>query len=72
MTEPMTVSADTMTMGQILDLYRRSTDATVVRAAMLVLHGDPLVASFVRPTPPMFDQAMMLLAAAWNSGVSAS
>lgn len=63
------VSAETITMGQILRIYRESKDATVVRAAMLVMHGDPIVVSFVKPTPAMFEQAMILLAAAWNAEI---
>ena len=67
-----TVSKDTITMGQILDLYRTSGDATVVRAAMLVMHGDPMIASFVKPTPTMFEQAVLLLVDSWNFRVTSS
>lgn len=68
----LTVSADTLTMGQVLELYRTSDDASVVRAAMLVLHGDPMTTSFTKPTPALFKQAMLLLVASWNFRVTAS
>jgi len=63
------VTASTITMGQIWDLYRTSTDAGVVRAAVVVC-GTGAGGVFSKghePTDADERNAAELLAAAWNA-----
>lgn len=64
--EPQMTTAEKITMGQLIGLYRASDNADVVRAAMLLLHGDPAIASFRDPAGFERVKAAELCADAWN------
>lgn len=61
------VTADTITMGQLLQLYQESNDANVVRASMCATHGRPMIASYADVTRAERYAALEICAAAWNA-----
>ncbi|HET9893256.1 MAG TPA: hypothetical protein VFQ42_22450 [Mycobacterium sp.] len=61
------VTAETITMPQILETYWSTKDASVVRAAICFLHGIPLIASFEAPSRSARAAALECIAAAYNA-----
>ena len=54
-------------MRQVLETYWKTTDATVARAAICVLHGLPMIAAFQEPAKQERDIALGTVVWAWNT-----